>query len=117
MPHRSLKLQKIASVLFRTARRNPCDKLSFAKSGDRMQTYFFDVHDGMQRFEDQAGISLKGMEEVPAEAESLLRLLAYEHINGAKPIVIKATVRDGSGQKVFRATIEAGHGGVIFTGV
>ena len=79
-----------------------------------MQLY---VHDGPRKFEDQAGISLKGIEEVPAEAEALLRLLAYEHINDAKPAVLQAMVRDASDQNVYRATIEAGHGSVIFTGL
>ncbi len=82
-----------------------------------MHLYFFDVHDGGQKFEDQSGISLKGIEEVPAEAESLLRLLAYEHINDAKPVVLKAAVRDAGGQRIFRATIVAGYGGIIFTGL
>lgn len=82
-----------------------------------MQLYFFDVHDGSQKFDDQSGMSLKGIEEVPAETESLLRLLVYEHINDAKPVVLKAAVRDAGGQKVFRATIVAGHGGVSFTGL
>ena len=79
--------------------------------------YYFDVHDGLQKFVDQSGISLKGIEEVPAEVEALLRLLAYEHTHDAKPIVIKATVRDGEGRKVFRATIVAGHGGIVVTGL
>ncbi len=82
-----------------------------------MQQYFFDVYDGRQRFEDQSGIILKGVEEVPAEVESLLRLLAYEHIDVSKPIVLKAVVRDAGGRKVFHATIVAGHGGTVFTGV
>lgn len=82
-----------------------------------MQLYFFDVHDGVRNFEDQSGISLEGIEEVPAEAKSLLRLLVYEHINDAKSVVLKAVVRDAGGQSVYRATIEAGHGGVIFTGL
>lgn len=81
-----------------------------------MQTYFFDVYDGRRKFEDRSGISLKGVEEVPAEVESLLRLLAYEHIDVAKPIVLKAAVRDAYGRRVFRATIVAGHGGTVFTG-
>lgn len=82
-----------------------------------MQVYFFDVNDGMRKFEDQSGISLEGIEEIPTEAECLLRLLAYEHINDATPVVLKATVRDAGGQKVFRATIVAGHGGIVFTGL
>ena len=83
-----------------------------------MQMYFFDVHDGMQKFVDQSGISLKGIEEVPAEAESLLRLLAYEHrVEDAHPIVLKAVVRNEQGRRVFRATIVAGHGGTVFTGL
>ncbi len=82
-----------------------------------MQMYFFDVHDGSQTFKDRSGISLKGVEEIPAEVEALLRLLAYEHINVDKPIVLKAIVRNASGQKVFRATIVAGPSGVVFTGL
>ena len=31
--------------------------------------YYFDVHDGLQKFVDQSGISLKGIEEVPAESK------------------------------------------------
>ena len=82
-----------------------------------MQMYFFDVHEGRRRFEDQSGISLKSLEEVPEEVESLLRLLSYEHIHSATPVMLKAVVRDSDGQKVFRATITAGRGGVIFSGL
>ncbi len=84
--------------------------------GGAMQLYFFNVHDGGRRFEDQSGIHLTSLEDVPSETESLLRLLAYEHIGDAKPVRLKAVVRTADGQKVFRATIVAGDGCITFNG-
>ena len=82
-----------------------------------MPVYFFDVGEGTRRFYDHAGITLRGIEDVPHETESLLRLLAYEHVDSAKPVVLKAVVRNADGRKVFRATVVAGHGGIVFTGM
>ena len=71
-----------------------CDMLPPDFWGHLTQVYFFDVHDGTKKFEDHSGISLKGIQEVSAEAESLLRLRAYEHpVEDANPIVLKAAER------------------------
>ena len=80
-----------------------------------MSVYFFDVDDGVHRFDDRAGINLARIEDVPQEAESLLRLLAFEHVQNEKVALFKAVVRNVDGKRVYRATIIAGQGRLVFT--
>ncbi len=81
-----------------------------------MPRYYFDVSDARTKFDDASGIVLEKLEDVSTEAESLLRLLAFEQMNNPVAKVLKTLVRNDDGRNVYRGTIVAGRGRMLFTG-
>ncbi len=78
--------------------------------------FYFDVYDGTHEFTDAFGIALESLEDVPKEAESLLRLLAYEQKFNPVPKVLKTLVRNEEGHNIYRGTIVTGKGTILFSG-
>ena len=81
-----------------------------------MTRYYFDVSDGVHRFDDASGMALASFEDVLTETESLLRLLAFEQLNNPVAKVLKALVRNDNGRNVYRGTVVAGRGRMLFSG-
>ncbi len=70
-----------------------------------MPNYFFDVDDGDIARRDDEGSELLGLKEARAEAISLLPNIAREKLPDGDLRFFVVTVRDATGQNVFRATL------------
>ena len=70
-----------------------------------MPKYYFDVYDGESEFEDSGGVDM-AQEDIPAEAQNLLRLLAYAKIPHDQPSMLVADVRNEAGRVVYHASAE-----------
>lgn len=69
-----------------------------------MPQFFFDTHDGRDRFRDEVGVALPEADDVPHEAFGLLRDLSH-HTMPCGETVLTTWVRDAGGAVIFRATM------------
>ena len=69
-----------------------------------MPRFFFDTHDGENRFLDEVGVDLATADDVPGEAFGLLRDMTHHRMPHGET-VLTASVRDLAGAVIFRATM------------
>lgn len=70
-----------------------------------MPQFFFDTDDGERVFRDRDGLELADLDEVQAEAASLLRDLAHGVVDAGGRCSVRTTVRDVNGALVYAGTM------------
>ena len=70
-----------------------------------MTRYFFDVDDGTGMATDAVGLDCVSLVEVREEAIKALPDIAREVMPDGDRRVIRTSVRDGSGRKIFEASL------------
>jgi Domain of unknown function (DUF6894) len=70
-----------------------------------MPRYFFDVDDGGDAQRDEVGTDLGSLDEVRAEAISLLPNIARDEVPDGDNQTFAVLVRDDSGRPIFEASL------------
>ena len=69
-----------------------------------MPRVFIDVDDGERHVRDETGIDLMRVEDAAFETEQLLIALGQAEVARGKPRIFSASVRDATGQTIYRGS-------------